>query len=155
MPQTPSVATTALMFSDAGALPWAEEDWAAALQPPTVLIADDDEGVRELLAFKLRAAGYRTLEADDGRTALALAVNERPQLVLLDVGMPGLDGLGFCYELHSSPQTAGIPVIIISGRGAAADVLLGHMSGAEDYLVKPFSPAELLRRVERLVPLEG
>ena len=154
MPQAPSATTTAISFSDADVLPWSAEDWAAALLPPTVLIADDDADVRELLAFKLRAAGYRTLEAENGRTALSLAVNERPQLVLLDVSMPGLDGLGFCYELHSSPQTADIPVIIISGRATPSDVLLGHMSGAEDYLVKPFSAAELVRRVERLVPLE-
>jgi DNA-binding response OmpR family regulator len=153
MPQTPS-ATTALTFSDADALPWTAGDWAAALQPPTVLIADDDAGVRDVVAVRLRAAGYRTLEADNGRTAMALAVGERPQLILLDVSMPGLDGLGFCYELHSSPQTADIPVIIISGRGNPSDLALGEMVGAEDYLVKPFSPAELLRRVERLVPAD-
>ncbi|GIF44970.1 response regulator [Actinoplanes xinjiangensis] len=152
MPQTPSATTTALTFSDADALPWPADDWAAALQPPTVLIADDDGDVRDLVAVKLRAAGYRVLEADNGRTAMSLAVNERPSLVLLDVSMPGLDGLGFCYELHSSPQTAHIPVIIVSGRGNASDVILGEMVGAEDYLVKPFSPAELLRRVQHLVP---
>jgi DNA-binding response OmpR family regulator len=151
MPQTPS-ATTALTFSDADALPGLAGDWAAALQPPTVLIADDDAGVRDVVAVRLRAAGYRILEADNGHTAMALAVGERPQLILLDVSMPGLDGLGFCYELHSSPQTADIAVIIISGRGTPSDLALGEMVGAEDYLVKPFSPAELLRRVERLVP---
>ncbi|GAA4601836.1 DNA-binding response OmpR family regulator [Actinoplanes octamycinicus] len=149
MPQT---STTALTFSDAGAgLSWPLDDWSAALEPPTVLIADDDEDVRDLVATKLRAAGYRTLTAADGRTAMALAVGERPQLVLLDVHMPGLDGLGFCYELHSSPQTADIPVIFISGRAEPADVDLGRMVGAEDYLAKPIDPAELLRRVERLL----
>ncbi|MEV0903119.1 response regulator [Actinoplanes sp. NPDC049802] len=149
MPQT---STTDIMFSDAG-MPWSADEWAMALQPPTVLIADDDEGTRDLIAFKLRAAGYRTLETDNGRTAMSLAVNERPQLILLDISMPGLDGLGFCYELHSSPQTADIPVIIVSGRSTPADVDLGHIVGAEDYLAKPFSPAELLRRVQRLLPL--
>ncbi|BCJ46318.1 hypothetical protein GCM10010168_59570 [Actinoplanes ianthinogenes] len=144
MPQT---STTSLTFSDAGAL----DDWAAALEPPTVLIADDDEDVRDLLGTKLRAAGYRTLMAADGRTAMALAVGERPQLVLLDVQMPGLDGLGFCYELHSSPQTADIPVIFISGRADQSDMELGRMVGAEDYLAKPIDPAELLRRVARLL----
>lgn len=152
MPQT-SATTMALTFSDADALPWLAEDWAAALQPPTVLIADDDGDVRDLMAVKLRAAGYRVLEADNGRTAMAFAVSERPSLVLLDVSMPGLDGLGFCYELHSSPETAEIPVIIISGRGTPADMVLGQMVGAEDYLVKPFAPAELLRRVEYLAPV--
>ncbi|GGN29949.1 DNA-binding response OmpR family regulator [Actinoplanes campanulatus] len=150
----PQPTTTELTFSDAG-MPWAVEDWSAALHPPTVLIADDDETIRDLIAVKLRAAGYHTLEAGDGRTAMALAVNERPHLVLLDISMPGLDGLGFCYELHSSPQTADIPVIIVSSRGTPADVDLGHIVGAEDYVVKPFSPAELLRRVQRLLPLDG
>jgi CheY-like chemotaxis protein len=114
----PHTSTTALSFSDApaGVLSWPVEEWAAALEPPTVLIAEDDAEVRQLVAFKLQQAGYRTLTADNGRAALHLAVNEHPGLVVLDVSMPGLDGLGFCYELHSSPQTAHIPVIIISGR---------------------------------------
>ncbi|MEV6305893.1 response regulator [Actinoplanes sp. NPDC051861] len=146
----PQSLTTALTFSDA-----LVEDWSGALQPPTVLIADDDDDIRELITFKLQRAGYRTLVAGDGREAMALAVNEHPQLILLDVSMPGLDGIGFCYELHSSPQTAHIPVIIISGRGSPSDVEMGRMVGAEDYLVKPFTPAELLRRVERLVPAVG
>ncbi|MBO3737945.1 response regulator transcription factor [Actinoplanes flavus] len=149
MPQTP---TTEITFSDAS-MPWAVGDWSSTIHPPTVLVADNDEGIRDLIAFHLRAAGYHTLEAADGRTAMALAVNERPQLILLDVSMPGLDGLGFCYELHSSPQTADIPVMIVSSHGAPADVDLGHIVGAEDYLVKPFASAELLRRVQRLLPL--
>jgi DNA-binding response OmpR family regulator len=150
----PHTSTSALSFSDAssGVLSWPVEDWTTALQPPTVLVADDDEGIRELIVFKLEAAGYRTLVADNGRSAMALAVSEHPHLVILDVSMPGLDGLGFCYELHSSPQTAHIPVIIISGRGTPSDVDLGRMVGAEDYLVKPVDPAALLRSVQRLLP---
>jgi DNA-binding response OmpR family regulator len=105
-----------------------------------------------VVAFKLQQAGYRTLTADNGRAALHLAVNEHPGLVVLDVSMPGLDGLGFCYELHSSPQTAHIPVIIISGRGAPSDVDLGRIVGAEDYLIKPVNPGDLLRSVQRLLP---
>jgi DNA-binding response OmpR family regulator len=152
MPHTPPGTTTVLTFSDADAgLAWPLDDWAAALEPPTVLIADHDEGVRELVGSKLRAAGYRTLIATDGRTAMALAVGERPQLVLLDMHMPGLDGLGFCYELHSSPQTAHIPVIFVSGRAEPADVDLGRVVGGEDYMLKPLDPADLLRRVQHLL----
>lgn len=145
--------TTALTFSDADAgLAWPMGDWAAALEPPTVLIAaGDDDGIRDLVGAKLRAAGYRTLTASDGRTAMALAVGERPSLVLLDVCLPGLDGLGFCYELHSSPQTAHLPVIFLSGRAEPADIDLARVVGAEDYLVKPLDPAELLRRVQLLL----
>ncbi|MEV6350765.1 response regulator [Actinoplanes sp. NPDC051851] len=135
-----------IQFSDAGL-----GGWSAALEPPTVLVADDDESVREMVAFKLQAAGYRTLVAEDGRTAMALAVGERPELVLLDVSMPGMDGLAFCYELHSSAQTAHTPVIFMSGRGAPADVDLGRVAGAEDYMVKPIDLADLVRRVQLLL----
>ena len=138
--------TTVPEFSDADAR------WDTAFEPPTVLVVDDDEDIREMMVFKLRAAGYRTLEAGDSRTAMALAMGERPQLVLLDVSLPGMDGLGFCYELHSSAQTANIPVMMISGHGTPDDIRLGHSVGAEDYLVKPFSLAELMRRVQRLLP---
>ncbi|GGN96777.1 hypothetical protein GCM10010112_88340 [Actinoplanes lobatus] len=147
----PQPTTTQLTFSDAG-VPWAVEDWSAALHPPTVLVVDDDESIRDLISVKLQAAGYHTLEAGDGHAAMALAVNERPHLILLDITMPGLDGIGFCYQLHSSPQTADIPVIIVSSHGTPSDVDLGRIVGAEDYVVKPFSPADLLRRVQRLLP---
>ncbi|GIF16813.1 response regulator [Actinoplanes teichomyceticus] len=152
MPQTPPGTTTVLTFSDADAgLSWPADDWAAALEPPTVLIADDDEGVRDLIGTRLRAAGYRTLIASDGRTAMALALGERPQLVLLAVDMPGLDGFAFCYELHSSPQTAHLPVIFISARAEPAEAELARVVGAEDYLVRPLDPADVLRRVQRLL----
>lgn len=149
------LAPTTISFSDAdsGVLSWPVDAWAAALEPPTVLVAEDDDDIREIVVLKLQAAGYRTLATGNGRTAMSLALNERPQLVVLDVTMPGLDGLGLCYELHSSPQTAHIPVIIISGRGEPSDLDLARIVGAEDYLVKPFTMAELLRRVERLVPV--
>src|SRR5688572_19900218 len=79
MPQN-QLAPTTISFSDAdsGVLSWPVDDWAAALEPPTVLVAEDDEGIRELLVFKLKMAGYRTLATGDGRTAKALAINERP-----------------------------------------------------------------------------
>lgn len=154
MPYTTSGTTTALTFSSADAVPWFAGDWATALQPPTVLIAGYDGDVRDVVAVELETAGYEILEAEDARTAMSLAVHERPQLILLDVSMPGLDGIGFCYELHSSPQTAHIPVIIISGSGDPAEVALGHVVGAEDYLAKGFSLAELLIRVQKLVPAD-
>jgi DNA-binding response OmpR family regulator len=67
--------------------------------------------------------------------------------------MPGMDGLSVCYQLHSSAQTSHIPVIMLSGRTGPADIDLGYVTGADDYLTKPFKPAELLRRIHRLVPL--
>lgn len=151
MPQT---STTAIKFSDApgGVLSWPAEDWHAALQPPTVLVADDDDLVREMLTGQLQGAGYRTIVTDNGQAAMALAVTEHPQLVILGMSRPGLDGLGLCYQLHSSPQTAHIPVILISDRGTKSEMDLGRMVGAEDYLVKPVDPGALLRSVGRLVP---
>src|SRR3954471_11772346 len=82
---------------------------------PTVLIADDDDDVRDVIAFKLQVAGYRTLSADNGRSALTMALENRPRMIILDVTMPQLDGLSVCYELHACPDTAQIPVLMISG----------------------------------------
>ena len=149
----PSTTTTTISFSDAaaGGL-WPVGDWAAALEPPTVLVVDGDEDVSDLVGPELRTAGYRTMVAANSRIGMALAVGELPQLIVLDVSTPGLDGLGFCYELHSSPQTAHIPVIIVGGRGEPSEMEMARMVGAEDYLVKPFAPADLVDRIERLLP---
>jgi DNA-binding response OmpR family regulator len=126
-------------------------DWALELAEPTILVADDDDAVRDLVAFKLNAAGYHAITADNGSTALDLVHREHPDMVILDVAMPGLDGLSVCYELHSSAATAQIPVLMLSGRGRKVDVDLGLTVGADDYLVKPFSPSELIRRVRWLL----
>jgi DNA-binding response OmpR family regulator len=149
MPQS----TTTITFSDANANGlWRVEDWASALEPPTVLIVEDDEEIRDRVAHELVAAGYRTLVTDNGRTAMSMAVNEHPSLIVLDVTTRKLNGLGFCYELHSSPETAQIPVIIC-GHGAPSDMELGRVVGADDYLIKPVAPAELVERVAHLIPV--
>jgi DNA-binding response OmpR family regulator len=126
-------------------------DWCADLAEPTILVADDDEAVRELVTHKLVAAGYRVVTADNGASALRMVVTEQPDMIILDVSMPGLDGLSVCYELHSSAETAQIPVLIMSGHGRKVDIDLGMTVGADDYLVKPFNPAELVRRVRWLL----
>jgi DNA-binding response OmpR family regulator len=126
-------------------------DWATEMSEPTILVADDDELIRDLVAFKLHAAGYNTIMAEDGAVALDMVHREQPDMVILDVAMPGLDGLSVCYELHSSAATAQIPVLMLSGRDRKVDIDLGLTVGADDYLVKPFSPAELVRRVRWLL----
>jgi CheY-like chemotaxis protein len=126
-------------------------DWAIDVAEPTILVADDDELVRDLVAFKLAAAGYHTITAEDGASALDIVHRQQPDMVILDVVMPGLDGLSVCYELHSSAATAQIPVLMLSGRDRKVDIDLGLTVGADDYLVKPFSPAELVRRVRWLL----
>jgi DNA-binding response OmpR family regulator len=118
---------------------------------PTILIADDDDDIRDVIAFKLQVAGFRTLSADNGRSALNLAVERRPRMIILDVTMPQLDGLSVCYELHSCPETSQIPVLMISGNSRPDDIDLGFANGADDYLPKPFSQREMLRRVNWLL----
>jgi len=126
-----------------------------AAATPTILIADDDDDVRDVIAFKLQVAGFRTLSADNGRSALAIAVEQRPRMIILDVTMPQLDGMSVCYELHARPETARIPVLMISGFGRPNDVDLGLAIGADDYLTKPFSQDEMLRRVNWLLLSDG
>jgi DNA-binding response OmpR family regulator len=126
-------------------------DWTTGLTEPTIVVADDDESIRDLIVFKLEAAGFRAVTAADGIAALDLVHSIHPDMVILDVVMPVLDGLSVCYELHSSAATAQIPVLMLSGRDRQVDIDLGRTVGADDYLVKPFSPPELLRRVRSLL----
>ncbi|WP_433301265.1 response regulator [Actinoplanes sp. CA-030573] len=123
----------------------------AAPAMPTILIADDDEDIREVIAFKLQVAGFTTLSADNGRSALNLAVERRPRMIILDVTMPQMSGLTVCSELHSLPETSRIPVLMISGNSRPDDIDLGYANGADDYLTKPFSQREMLRRVNGLL----
>lgn len=120
---------------------------------PRVLVADDDEDVRALIEFTLEAAGYQVLTTGDGLSALSLAVQHRPQLILLDVVMPGMNGLDICYELRAKPRTTDIPVLMLSGRDAADDIDLGMTLGANYYMTKPFRPQELVNRVQRLLAM--
>ncbi|MEU4244018.1 response regulator [Actinoplanes sp. NPDC026619] len=125
--------------------------------PPssTILIADDDDDIRDVIAFKLQVAGFRTLSADNGRSALNMAVESRPRMIILDVNMPQMDGYSVCYELHARPETVQIPVLMISGNQRPEDVDRGFAIGADDYLPKPFSQIEMLRRVNWLLMASG
>lgn len=114
---------------------------------PTILIADDDDDVRDVIEFKLQVAGYRTLTADNGRSALNLAMDRRPRAIILDVTMPQLDGLSVCHALHARPETAEIPVLMISANSRQVDVDLGTAT--------PFVHTEMLRRVTSLLRAGG
>jgi DNA-binding response OmpR family regulator len=149
---------TSLVFTE----PRADEFTRALTSPPitapiasTILIADDDDDIRDVIAFKLQVAGFRTLSADNGRSALTMAVETRPRVIILDVSMPQMDGLSVCYELHARPETAQIPVLMISGNDRPDDVDRGFAIGADDYLPKPFSQVEMLRRVNWLLMASG
>jgi DNA-binding response OmpR family regulator len=117
----------------------------------TVLIADDDADIRELVAYRMRRSGYAVLEAANGEEALELATGERPDLAILDVMMPRLDGFEVARRLRAQDETAGIPIILLTARAQDADVARGFGAGADDYLRKPFSPQELAMRVQAIL----
>jgi DNA-binding response OmpR family regulator len=117
----------------------------------TVLVADDDVDIQGLVVLRLERSGYRVLRASNGEEALELALSEHPQLAVLDITMPKLDGLEVTRRLRAQPETADLPVILLSARVQEADVTGGLDAGATDYLKKPFSPQELGARVEALL----
>lgn len=116
-----------------------------------ILIADDEEDVRELVGMNLRRAGFETMEAADGLQALSQVRKRKPDAIVLDVMMPGRDGFGVCQELREDEATRHIPVIMLTAKGQTQDRIAGLERGADDYLSKPFSPKELVLRVQALL----
>jgi two-component system, OmpR family, phosphate regulon response regulator PhoB len=114
----------------------------------TLLLADDEANLRMLARITLDDPDYRILEAADGATALALARAEHPDLLVLDWMMPGLSGIEVARLLRQDPHTSNIPIIMLTAKGQATDKDQGQHWGAYAYLVKPFSPLELLEKVE-------
>jgi two-component system phosphate regulon response regulator PhoB len=114
----------------------------------TILLAEDDPDIRHLVSTKLRRSGFDVVETADGVEALDAARRAHPDLILLDVRMPRLGGFEVLRELRADPGTAGLPILILTARARAVDVELAYAAGATDYIVKPFSPRELVRRVE-------
>jgi DNA-binding response OmpR family regulator len=113
-----------------------------------VLVADDDCDIRELVRFKLEQAGHEVTTVADGNAALAVARVEGPfALILLDVMMPGSTGIEVCEALRSDPATRTVPILLLTAKAQEADVERGFAAGADDYIVKPFSPRELSNRV--------
>jgi DNA-binding response OmpR family regulator len=110
----------------------------------TVLVVDDDPKIRELLRLYVEREGHRVAFAADGTQALAQARDQAPDLVLLDIMLPGLDGLEVCRQLRAQ---SGIPIMLLTARSADSDKVVGLDLGADDYVVKPFSPRELMARV--------
>jgi DNA-binding response OmpR family regulator len=114
----------------------------------TVLVVDDEPIVREVVVSYLRHEGYRTLEAGDGHTARRLLEEEPPNLVVLDLMLPGTDGLELCRWIRARSE---LPVIMLTARGDEADRIVGLELGADDYVTKPFSPRELAARVRTVL----
>ena len=113
-----------------------------------ILVVDDDPDIRRLMVDKLGSAGFETHEAGDGETALELVATLRPHLVLLDWMLPRCSGLDVCRALRGRHEFAGTPVILFSAQARPGDIERGLAAGADDYLVKPFSPRDALIRVE-------
>jgi DNA-binding response OmpR family regulator len=116
-----------------------------------VLIADDDADIRDLVAFKLEQAGLAVRTVNDGLAALEEARAERPRLVVLDVSMPGMSGLDVCRMLRADPGTQGMLILMLTARVQERDVEGGFSAGADDYVTKPFSPRELVSRVQAML----
>jgi DNA-binding response OmpR family regulator len=116
-----------------------------------VLVADDDADIRDLVSFKLQQAGHEVIPVEDGQAALEQARSRQPTLAVLDVSMPGLSGIDVCRMLRADPATAGILIIMLTARVQEQDVEGGFSAGADDYVTKPFSPRELVSRIQALL----
>jgi two-component system alkaline phosphatase synthesis response regulator PhoP len=118
----------------------------------TILVVDDEPQIVELVGDYLKQAGYRVLTARDGQTALTLARHEHPDLMVLDLMLPGgLDGLDVCRRLRRDPTLADVPIIMLTARTEETDRLVGLELGADDYVTKPFSPREVVARVRAVL----
>lgn len=112
-----------------------------------MLVVEDEESILELLRYNLDKAGFTVIPAGSGEDGLALARRRRPDLILLDLMLPGMDGLEVCRMLKKSKETESIPVVMLTARGEEADIVAGLELGADDYLTKPFSPRVLLAHI--------
>jgi len=113
-----------------------------------ILIADDDESVAEFIELSLRREGFELVLARDGEQTLKLALEELPDLILLDIMMPKVDGFEILRRLRADPSTETIPIILVTAKNLSADKVLGLTAGADDYILKPFDPMELVARVK-------
>ena len=116
-----------------------------------ILVVEDEADLQELLRYNLEREGFAVTAALTGEKALALAQSEKPDLVLLDLMLPGVDGLTVCRQLRADPNTSSMPVIMLTAKGEEADVVIGLELGADDYVTKPFSPRLLLARIRAVL----
>ncbi|MBP3731080.1 MAG: response regulator transcription factor [Mailhella sp.] len=121
----------------------------------SLLVVDDDEDIRVLMAEYLRQHGFEVHVADGGESMFASVAEQRPDLIVLDIMMPGEDGLALCRRLKASPGLEAIPVIFLTALGDTADRVAGLELGADDYVVKPFQPRELLARIRAVLRRSG
>jgi two-component system, OmpR family, alkaline phosphatase synthesis response regulator PhoP len=117
----------------------------------TILVIEDEEDILELLRYNLAREGFKIITADGGQKGLSLALAKIPDLLLLDLMLPGLDGLEVCRALKKDPKTARIPIVMVTAKGEESDIVAGLELGAEDYVTKPFSMKVLIARVRAVL----
>jgi len=116
-----------------------------------ILVAEDERDIRELIAFTLTFAGHEVTQASNGEDAVKLAIEKLPDLVITDVRMPRMTGYEACRQIKQDERARHIPVVILSAKGQDEEIEMGRESGADDYLLKPFAPDELQRRVAEIL----
>lgn len=116
-----------------------------------ILIVEDEKDIVKMLDYNLKKEGFKIQSADDGEEALDLAHRELPDLVILDLMLPGMNGLEVCKELKKEPKTAHIPIIMLTAKSQESDKIVGLELGADDYVTKPFSPRELVARIRAVL----
>jgi len=116
-----------------------------------ILVVDDEAHILELIRFNLENAGYKVELAEDGETALKFCQQQVPDLIILDIMLPGIDGLEVCKRLRTSNTTAKVPIIMLTAKGEEIDKVVGLEIGADDYITKPFSIRELMARVKAIL----
>jgi DNA-binding response OmpR family regulator len=115
-----------------------------------ILIAEDDIDIRELIAISLKFAGYEVIPAADGQQAIDLTVEEHPDLIMLDIRMPRLDGFQVLEQIKARPEFAKTPVVILSAKGQESEIQAGLELGATQYILKPFAPDELIAKIKQI-----
>jgi two-component system phosphate regulon response regulator PhoB len=121
------------------------------MKKEVILVVEDDEDIQQLLTYNLEAAGFEVQTSPDGPEGIEAAHAEHPNLIILDLMLPGMDGFDVCRELKRDPETSHIPIIMLTARSEEVDRIVGLELGADDYVVKPFSPRELILRVRAVL----
>jgi len=116
-----------------------------------ILIVEDEKDIIKMLEYNLKKEGFKVIDARDGEDALDLAVREYPDLILLDLMLPGIDGLDVCKTLKKESKTSSIPIIMLTAKSQESDKVVGLELGADDYITKPFSPRELIARIKAVL----
>jgi len=119
-----------------------------------ILVVDDEVNITQILEFSIGAEGFEVITASNGEEAIDKARKEQPDLIILDIMMPRIDGYEACRILKANPLTKNIPVVLLTAKGRDIDKRLGYEVGATDYIVKPFSPNKLIERINELLSLK-